>query len=181
MLVAVGSTNPTKITPVIEIFRHHFSEVKVMGVAVTSGVSEQPKNDDEMYQGALNRARAALKQVTGADYGVGIEGGLHKYSYGWLERSLIVIVDQKGQIGIGASGGIVLPPAVMRKILEENKNLEEAMDELFGTTRVGEGIGMFGLLTKEVVTRAEGIRHGVAFALARFLHPELYISARPVK
>lgn len=177
MLVTVGSTNPTKITPVTEIFQHHFPEVRVVGVAVTSGVSDQPKNDDEMYQGALNRANAALKQVEEADYGVGIEGGLHKYSYGWLERSLIVIVDKKGQIGVGASGGLVLPPAVMQKVLKENKNLEEAMDELFGTTKIGEGIGMFGLLTKEVVTRSEGVRHGVAFALARFLHPDLYEEA----
>jgi inosine/xanthosine triphosphatase len=176
MLVAVGSTNPTKITPVTQIFKHHFPDVEVVGVAVSSGVSEQPKNDDEMYQGALNRAKAALKQIQGAEYGVGIEGGLHKYSYGWLERSLIVIVDQKGRIGVGASGGLVLPPAVMQKILTEDKNLEEAMDELFGTTKIGEGIGMFGLLTKEVVTRSEGVRHGVAFALARFLHPELYAS-----
>lgn len=130
-------------------------------------------NDDEMYKGALNRAKNSLKKVKGAQYGVGIEGGLNKHSYGWFERSIVVIVNKKGDIGIGSSGGLVLPNTVIEKI-HAGKNLEEAIDEIFGTKKIGEGIGMFGLLTKGVVTRTKGVRHGVAFALARFLHKNLY-------
>ncbi len=37
------------------------------------------------------------------------------------------------------------------------------MDELFGTTKIGEGIGMFVIFT-----------NGTAFALARFLHEDIY-------
>lgn len=173
MIVAVGSKNKTKIDPVKDIFSHHFKGVKVIGVSVKSNVSDQPKTDDEMFQGALNRAKNALKKVKDADYGVGIEGGLHKYSYGWFERSLVVIVDRKGSYGIGASGGLALPDKVIRRIAK-GMNLEEAIDELFGTKEIGEGIGMFGLMTKGVVSRAEGVKHGVAFALARFLHPRMY-------
>jgi len=173
MIIAVGSTNPTKIAPVKEVFSHHFPKVEVKGVAVSSGVSDQPKTDDEIFAGALNRASNALKKVKGSIYGVGIEGGVHKYSYGWFERSLVVIVDKKGNIGIGASGGLALPKSVM-SMLEQGKTLEKAVDTLFGTTRIGRGIGMFGLFTDGVVTRSEGVKHGVAFALARFLHEELY-------
>lgn len=173
MIVAVGSTNPTKIDPVIEIFSHHFKNIKVKGVSVSSEVAEQPLSDDEMYLGALNRAKKAIKAVKGAKYGVGIEGGLHKYSYGWFERSLIVIVNKKGEIGVGASGGLVLPEKVMKKI-HSGKNLEQAIDEIFGTNKIGQGIGMFGVFTKGSVTRTEGVKHGVAFALSRFLHDSLY-------
>jgi inosine/xanthosine triphosphatase len=174
MKIAVGSTNPTKIDPVRHVFSHYFGEkVTVVGVAVKSGVSEQPLDDEEMFRGALNRARAALKKVPGATYGVGIEGGVHQYSYGWFERSLVVIVDKKGEFGVGASGGLRLPKAVVQRI-EKGLNLEQAVDELFGTHRIGEGIGMFGLFTKGLVTRTIGVEHGVAFALARFLHKELY-------
>lgn len=173
MLIAVGSERASKIDPVREIFQKHFSDIVVVGVKVASGVPDQPLHDDEMFQGALNRAKAALQKVPKAEYGVGIEGGLHKYSYGWFERSTVVIVDRKGNIGIGSSGGLALPPKIIAKI-EAGKNLEEACDELFGTTKIGSGVGMFGLLTNNVVTRASGIEHGVAFALARFLHEDLY-------
>lgn len=173
MIIAVGSTNPTKIEPVVKIFSHHFKKVKVVGVAVNSGVSDQPKSQDEMYKGALNRAKGALKKLSGAKYGVGIEGGIHKHRYGHFENSIVVIVDRAGAIGVGASAGLVLPREIIKKI-DEGKNLEEAIDELFGTKKIGEGIGMFGIMTKGVVTRSEGVRHGVAFALSRFLHKNLY-------
>ena len=95
MIVAVGSTNKTKTKPVKEVFTHHFKKVKVTGVKVDSLVSDQPKSDEEMFKGALNRAKAALEKVKDSDYGVGIEGGLHEYSYGWFERSTVVIMDKK--------------------------------------------------------------------------------------
>ena len=173
MIIAVGSTNKTKINPVKEVFNHHFKKVKVVGVNINSLVSDQPKSDEEMFKGALNRARGALEKVKDAEYGVGIEGGLHKYSYGWFERSLVVIMDKKGNFGIGSSGGLALPKKVIDKI-HKGDNLEEAIDEIFGTKKIGKGIGMFGIMTKGVVTRAEGVKHGVAFALARFLHKEIY-------
>lgn len=173
MIVVVGSTNPTKIEPVQAVFSKHFPSLEVVGVSVSSGVSDQPMSDDEMYMGALNRAKKALKKVKNADFGVGIEGGLHEYSYGWFERSLVVIVDKKGNVGIGASGGLALPKIVIEKI-QSGKTLEQAVDELFGTTKIGQGIGMFGIFTNEVVTRSSGVQHGVAFALARFLHNDIY-------
>ena len=173
MIIAVGSINPTKIEPVKTVFEHHFKNIKVVGVNVRSGVSNQPKSSDEMFKGALNRAKRALAKVKGASFGVGIEGGIHKYSYGHFENSIVVIVNKKGDIGIGASAGLVLPEKVLTKI-DEGKNLEEAVDELFGTTKIGEGIGMFGIFTNGVVTRSEGVKHGVAFALARFLHDDIY-------
>lgn len=173
MIVAVGSTNKTKNDPVKEVFAKHFKDVVVEGVKVSSGVDDQPMGDEEMYKGALNRAKEALAKVKNAKYGVGIEGGLHKRSYGWFEHSLVVIIDRKGRIGVGASGGLVLPDQIMKRI-HKGETLEEAIDELFGTEQIGEGVGMFGLMTKGVVTRTSGVAHGVAFALAPFLHPQVY-------
>lgn len=156
------------------VFAHHFGKVNVVGINVPSGVADQPMSDNEMYRGASNRAWAAIQQVEGAQYGIGIEGGLEKRSYGWVERSMVVIVNQAHEEGVGITGGLVLPKKVISMIKKEGKNLEQVIDELFGTTKIGEGIGMFGIFTKEVVTRTEGVRHGVAFALARFLHQDLY-------
>lgn len=174
IIVAVGSTNPTKIDPIRKIFSHHFKNIEVKGVKVSSGVKDQPTSDAEMYKGALNRAKGALESVKRASFGVGIEGGIHKYSYGWFEWSLVVIINDKGKIGVGASGGLSLPNKIVR-LIENGKTLEEAVDEVFGTEKIGEGIGMFGIMTKGVVTRTSGVEHGVAFALAPFLHDEIYL------
>lgn len=171
--IAVGSTNKTKIDPVREVFSKHWKNVEVKGVKVDSGVDDQPLTDEEMYQGALNRAQKALNKIRDSDYGVGIEGGLHQRSYGWFEHSIVVIVDRRGKVGVGASGGLVLPDKVIARI-HQGENLEEAIDHLFGTKKIGEGIGMFGIMTRGVVTRTSGVAHGVAFALAPFLHPIVY-------
>ncbi|MBI4008975.1 inosine/xanthosine triphosphatase [Candidatus Roizmanbacteria bacterium] len=173
MIVAVGSKNPTKIRPVREVFSHHFKKIDIRAVNVASGVKDQPQHVDEIYQGALNRALNGLKKVKNADYGVGIEGGIHRYKHGWFEQSIVVIVDKKLNIGVGASGGLVLPKKIIQEI-QTGKNLEQAVDKYFKTNKIGEGIGMFGIFTKGVVTRAEGVKHGVAFALARFLHSDMY-------
>lgn len=173
MIVAVGSKNRTKIRPVKSVFKHYFKKVTVVGVSVASGVSEQPMTDKEMFSGAFNRAKRALEAVPDALYGVGIEGGIHKYHYGWFERTLVVIIDRGGAYGVGASGGLLLPQKVMSRI-QKGDNLEKAIDHLFKTKNIGEGIGMFGIMTKGLVTRASGVKHGVAFALARFLHKEVY-------
>lgn len=173
MLVAVGSTNNTKIAPVPEVFAKHFKNVVVQGVKVNSGVDDQPMEDEEIYKGALNRAKKAPSKVKEAEFGVGIEGRLHKRSYGWFEHSLVVIINHQGKVGVGASGGLVLPDKVIRRI-HKGETLEAAIDQIFGTKKIGEGIGMFGLMTKGVVTRSAGVAHGVAFALAPFLHPTIY-------
>lgn len=173
MIIVVGSENKTKINPVKKVFSYYFKNVKVVGVSIDSAVSEQPLNETEMYKGALHRAKKALQSIKKAEYGVGIEGGVHKYSYGWFERSIVVIVNSKNEIGIGFSGGLVLPKKVINAI-KKGKTLEQAVNELFGTNKIGEEIGMFGLFTKGYVTRSSGIEHGMAFALARFLHNILY-------
>jgi inosine/xanthosine triphosphatase len=173
VIVAVGSENPTKLDPVKEIFSKHFADVKVVGVKVVSGVPDQPIGEDQIYEGALNRAKRALEKVKNADYGIGIEGGLSEKSYGWFENSLTVIIDKEGNMGVGSSSGLVLPNIVIDKI-NAGKNLEEAIDEIFGTEKIGEGIGMFGIMTNGVVTRSAGVSHSVAFALARFLHKDIY-------
>lgn len=98
---------------------------------------------------------------------------MHKYKHGWFESSMVVIIDKNGKVGIGSSGGFVLPSRIIKDI-ETGKTLEESMDGLFNTRNIGEIVGTTGVFTRGLVTRTDGVKHGVAFALARFLHDELY-------
>src|SRR5439155_22545759 len=67
--VNVGSANPVKVKAAGKILGTLFTKPQVKGVDVASKVSEQPF-EVEAIEGAINRAREALKE---ADYGVGIE------------------------------------------------------------------------------------------------------------
>jgi inosine/xanthosine triphosphatase len=173
MIIAVGSKNPTKIRPVRKIFKKYFKDISILSYDVTSGVSEQPLSEDETYKGALNRAKAVLKKAPKAEYGVGIEGGIVKSTFGTNEKSVVVIVDRDGNIGVGISAALFLPKKVTMHI-EKGKNLTQAIDSVFGTKDVGKGIGAYGVFTRGVVTRASGMEQAVAFALSRFLHKNLF-------
>jgi len=62
--------------------------------------------------------------VKSAAYGVGIEGGIHQYPYGWFERSLVVIVDRKEK-----SESDLPVISVTQKVIDQiqrGKTLEEA-------------------------------------------------------
>lgn len=85
----------------------------------------------------------------------------------------MVIRDREGREGVGASGGLKLPDLLVERV-HEGESLEQAIDSLFGTNAIGEGLGMSGIMTRKVVTRQTGTEHGVAFALARFLHEALF-------
>ena len=58
--VAVGSTNPVKIAAVAAVLARCGWTASVVGVAVASGVRDQPFGDAETIRGATQRARAAL-------------------------------------------------------------------------------------------------------------------------
>ena len=73
--VSVGSTNPTKVGAARRIFAELFPDLEVIGISVPSGVPDQPVGEEATIQGALNRAKAALA-ATGAEWGVGLEGGV---------------------------------------------------------------------------------------------------------
>ena len=62
--IAVGSTNPVKIGAVHAVLARIAPEATVEGVAVPSGVRDQPWGDEETIRGALARAHAARERST---------------------------------------------------------------------------------------------------------------------
>ena len=86
--VAVGSCNPVKVEAVRRAFAAAFpdSEVTVSKHDVPSGVSDQPRGEEETRLGAQQRARGALAAAAAADYGVGLEGGVVDAAFVRLRR-----------------------------------------------------------------------------------------------
>lgn len=174
MKIAVGSQNPIKIEATRRAFEALWPEEKweISGTDVSSGVSSQPMSDEESIRGARNRARHALK-TTGVDYGVGLEGGLHKIGKHYFDCGWIVVVDRAGNEGIGSTGKILTPPRLL-KFIDQGMELGTANDIVFHTINSKQNEGHFGLMTKNVITRSDGYMHGVVLALSRFVHPHLF-------
>lgn len=171
---AVGSENPVKINCVAAAVTEFWPTSQVVGRSTDSHVSAQPKSEDEMYTGALNRARQALANVTKANYGVGIEGGIADHPDGMWAFAIVVIVDRNNRISQGQTGRFKLPEGVARLIREEGLELGEADDRFFGRHNSKQNEGAIGILSDGKITRLDLYKPAVIFALLPFLHPAYY-------
>lgn len=174
MKVAVGSKNPVKIQAVKLAFEKVFPNQKweFEGTDVSSGVRAQPMSDEESITGARNRASNALLEFK-ADYGVGLEGGLQEIAGEWYDCGWAVVINKKGDEGIGSSIRMHTPEKIM-KYIHDGKELGEVTDILFDKINSKQQQGHFGLMTNNAITREAGYRDGVISALVRFLHPDIY-------
>ena len=162
-LVAVGSLNPVKIGAVRSVVGYLVPAARVEGIAVPSGVGEQPWGDDETIRGALARARAA-RTAMDADWGIGIEGGVISLPDGGVRTcAWAAIVSRQGREGLGGSLSLELPPRVAA-LVRGGLELGHAMDEVTGAHDVKRGLGAVGILTRGLVTRERAYEVLVAYA-----------------
>lgn len=174
MRIVTGSDNPTKINAARIAFEKFFpnESIEVIGRKVDSGVSNQPKSENETITGAINRAKRAL-QATDADFGVGQEGGMNQIENKWFETGWCVVIDKSGLIGIGSSIHMEIPPQLLEHIKNGNE-LGVATDIAFNTIESGKNAGFFGLMTNGNIDRTNAYADGIISALTRFLHPKLF-------
>ena len=172
MKIIVGSKNPVKIEAVKQAFEAYFPkcEIVAIGEKVPSNVSDQPSTQIETYTGALNRAKYC-KENYGADYFVGLEGGITKFfdteEIGVIEWG--VVLSKESDVIGKAGGGIFILPKVLCKLIEKHKGLESAVNELFNTTDVGKKEGVNGMLTKGIADRTSDYFHIIVQALIPFI------------
>ena len=180
MKVLVGSRNPIKVAAVREAFAPYFPEPEVIGLAVSTGVSVQPR-DDETFRGAENRA-AALKalnatQQLNADFFVGLEGGITHVVQRWFAFGVVCIMDTRGRKAYGTPPFFELPRSVIDELLQGRANeLGEVMDALIGERNTKEKQGSVGYFTRGVMTRKAYYVAGVTAALIPFLNEALYLA-----
>ena len=172
MKIAVGTTNPVKVTAVRNVFGRLYDNVTVDGRKVGSGVPDQPFGS-ETYQGAINRARNAYR--TGEyDYGVGIEAGLSDVEGYVLDIQFCAIVDHETTT-IGCGSGFQYPPAVLAEVLA-GREVGDVMSELTGIEELGKKMGAIGYLSHGIIDRTQLTEQSVLMALIPRINPKLYRS-----
>ncbi|MFH1179038.1 MAG: inosine/xanthosine triphosphatase [Candidatus Bathyarchaeota archaeon] len=174
MIVAVGSTSPVKINAVKQAFSEYYSGFQIEAVSIPSGVNPYPWSDEEMLRGALNRARGAQGMVSGADFAVGIEGGLQQLEAWMIVKQLSVVI--KGdEIGVGLSSGYDCPKGIIDQIKPQKESNRQNIDSFFGENEILSKEGPIGVLTKSKMTRTDSSRDAVLCALTRFVSQEYYL------
>ena len=174
--IVISSKNPVKIEAVKHAFIRMFpgQMFQLESIAVTSGVSDQPKWDPEVIKGAETRASNAKTEIPNADYWIGIEGGIEDTQIGMTAFAWIVIISEK-HIGRGRTGTFFLPEKVAQ-LVRQGKELGEANDIVFNRSNSKQNDGAIGLLTGNVIDRTKLYEHGVIMALVSFKNIELYES-----
>ncbi|HEY4517862.1 MAG TPA: inosine/xanthosine triphosphatase [Candidatus Paceibacterota bacterium] len=174
--VVVASTNPIKLQTAKTGFELVFpGETFIFEcVKAVSGVADQPLSETETLRGAHNRITHAQELTPGADFYIGLEGGMEDKEGELHEFAWIVVKSKEGKVGKGKTGTFFPPVAFRKLILEEGKEMGEATDIVFGDSNSKQKMGAIGHLTKGAIDRTELYRHAVIFALMPFLHEELY-------
>lgn len=172
MIIAVGSTNPVKVTAVRTTTVRVWPQASIVPVDVPSGVSDMPMHDEETIAGARNRATRARQQA-GAELGVGLEGGVHAGPNGLMLTGWVAVVDGNGRCGLGGAARMPLPEAIAWRILS-GEELGPVMDDLLDDHKTNQKGGAVGTLTGGLVLRAETFAVAVAYALSPFVAPELH-------
>jgi inosine/xanthosine triphosphatase len=176
MKIVVASTNPVKLQAAVNGFQKLFpgSELNVIAATVSSDVAHQPMSDEETLRGAMNRSANAQAAHPHADYWIGIEGGIQPRDQEMMAFAWIVIRSHQ-KIGRGRTGTFFLPPAVA-ELIRQGKELGEADDIVFGRTNSKQDNGAVGLLTDNVIDRAQLYEHAMILALIPFKNEALYRS-----
>lgn len=138
-----------------------------------SGVREQPIGLDETRRGALERARG-VQAVTGARYGVGLEGGVELAPDGtaWLIGMATVISDTG--LHLESEGPRMPLPPCLYEDLVGGKELGPLIDVLSGVHESKTGMGAVGWLTGGLVPRETLWLVTLACALGPLFRPEVY-------
>ena len=147
-------------------------------------------------RGARHRAETLVEiaQKNGLQwhYFVGLEGGLDVIEEtpsplptGWnsdlaqgsrrrvlLESWAYVTDGARGHYG--RSGGIELPEALAREVLENGTELAAAIDRFAGMVGIRDAQGAWGVLSGDLISRQEAFRVAVIAAFAPFYNARMY-------
>ena len=175
MKVLIGTKNPGKIEGCLKAFENYFEDVEVIGIKVSSDVSEQPLGK-ETFAGARNRVdnliEYAKENGITADYFASVESGITKDLGFWAITNIAVIKNAAGEMSVGASESFPVPDKYVDTII--NESLAPVMDKIFEESDLRSSTGGIGLLTHDCLTRIDITTHAFIMALTTFINKNLW-------
>jgi non-canonical (house-cleaning) NTP pyrophosphatase len=111
---------------------------------------------------------------------VGLEGGLDVIEEEGGRRVLLEswAYASDGRNGhYGRSGGVEVPEALAREVLEKGVELSAAIDRFAGQVGIRDAQGAWGVLSNGLISRTEAFRVAVIAAFAPFYNAKMYHAA----
>ena len=163
--VFVGSTNPVKIGAVSQAIHEYWPTAKVIGLAVKSGVTDQPKTDEETKLGADQRAKAVLElglsQISSLEknvlaLGIGLEGGVFSPEKStpelWSTVWVSLVTSENAEIFRANGARFKIPTSISQAILA-GQEMGQVVGGLTKNPNLKREGGMIGLITAGFVDR----------------------------
>ena len=159
-----------------------WAEANVVARRVEVSVPAMPLTDWQLMQGARERALAAQASLKNrrldADIYVGLAGGFHSVSiegeWHTFLRGWAYATDGADKSAFGSSPSISVPPTIVKSVVEGRKELGLVIDEVTGGRDIRSKQGAWGVLTRDLVTRALSFELALIAAFAPFYNPKLY-------
>jgi non-canonical (house-cleaning) NTP pyrophosphatase len=195
IVVVVGSENPVKKRAVRDAFVQVFlpetsgvfgylrellknifnpEEVRIIGINAPSGVTDQPKTEQETYQGAFNRLQAIKQAQPDADYWIAVEGGVVDDG-AVMEEIGYVLVTQKGNDRIfrGQVPRFEIP-VKHAALVRQGMELGPANDLIMGKNNSKQSGGMAGEVTDQLMDREYICYIAAVFAFSSLKNNHFY-------
>lgn len=175
MKVLIGTNNPGKVKGAKQAFEKFYEYVEVIGISVSSDVSDEPVND-EIYKGASNRVNNLIKYAkennVDADFFIGIESGITNQLGKWCIIQIAVIKDKNGYESFGTGPAFPVPDKYVDDIV--NTDLGIVMDKIFNGNGLKNEKGGIAHLTNGVITRYDLTREAFIMALTEFINGDIW-------
>jgi non-canonical (house-cleaning) NTP pyrophosphatase len=181
LIVAVGTKSALKVRAVEAALKQlqergikelgdlAFSPWELRTGETDSGIPAQPFGLQQMFTGALNRARAS-REMHDAHIGIGIENGLIDASVG-DDRPAVAVVYPRWQVmGLSVSAALPIPSAMVRDVREQNSELGVIVQKRAG----GGEKDPHKFLSKGVLDRESIITQAVLSAFAVVINADEY-------
>lgn len=176
MKALIATKNPSKIEGARNALARYFGKVEIEGIAVESGVPEQPVNG-QMYEGAKNRLDNLIKYAKEngitADLYLSSESGVHDVFGAWENTNMVLIRDNDGLESMALSPSFPIPDKFIDEIIKTDLN--KVICKLYEVDEDNHNKGgAIQKLTKGEMTRAEMTEMSVLMALTRYINGDLW-------
>ncbi len=167
MKVVVASKNPVKVAATKKAFEDVFKQtIDIFAYDVPSGVSEQPKSDEESLRGALNRVEEVILLEPNADYYVGIEAGIEDGEDGMESFSWQVVANHNKKSKTKTQTIFLIEP--LAELIRQGYELGHAIDKVFNKENSKQKQGAVGVMTQGLVSREKLYYDAIVLALIDF-------------
>jgi len=116
--IALGTTSQNKQRILAECLKTMgHNEYAITPCDVSSGIVEQPLDEETTITGAINRAHNALEVEPDSEFGIGLEAGLIEIGdLGYFLVCVCALLKKDGTIHVGISGKTPLPTEVSKAV-----------------------------------------------------------------